>query len=211
MLMSRLPVDPCHLSLRGGLRASFVALAAAAGLFAAASASAQRYTPRDVGDWTVTAGKDKKGCFLTRAYKRAGGTTLLLGLDTDGSNHLSVLNANWSIKPRDQLTLDFRLTTGGYARHAAVGMASDGKQGFVTTFEAKFPAYFATSRILRIARGDVPVEQLNLEGSGAAVAELRRCVWIHKSKSVVAPAEKDRPGDIPVDPFAPDPKRKSKK
>ncbi|WP_260598558.1 hypothetical protein [Sphingomonas endolithica] len=178
-----------------------------AGLFAIGPANAQDYAARDVGGWTVTASRDKLGCFLTREFERAGGTTLLLGLDVDGTNHLSVLNANWSIKPREQMKLNFRLSTGGYANHIAVGMASEGKRGFVTTFEAKFPAYFASSKVLRISRGDVPVEQLRLEGSGAAVAELRRCVWIHKVKIAGGGARKDRPDDIPTDPFAPDARR----
>ena len=151
---------------------------------------------REIGDWTVTASRDGKGCFLTREYDRPGKTTLLFGLDGDGTNHLSVLNANWSIAPKDQLSLRFRLSNGGYAKHGAVGIAADGKQGFVTSFEAKFPVYFAASKVLDISRGNVPVEQLGLDGSGAAVAALRACVSLRR-----APA---RAGEIPKDPFAPD-------
>ncbi|SDF81061.1 hypothetical protein [Sphingomonas carotinifaciens] len=169
------------------------------------------YAARDVGDWTVAASKDGQGCFLTRTYDRAGDTTLLLGLDADGANHLSVLNANWSIKPKDRLKLDFRLSNGGYAKHAAIGLRSDGKQGFVTSFEAKFPAYFARSNELHIARGDVPVERLNLAGSGAAVAELRRCVAAQRLEAKAAKARKPRGDDIPEDPFAPSAPRRSKK
>ena len=120
--------------------------------------------------------KDGQGCFLTKVYDRPGDTTLLLGLDRDGTNHLTVLNSNWSIEPKQRLKLDFRLSKGGYAKHFAVGLASDGKRGFVTSFEPKFPAYFASSHMLAIARGDVPVERLPLDGSGAAVASLRQCV-----------------------------------
>jgi hypothetical protein len=196
---------------RSVFRATVIGSIVATALFAFAPARAQDYAVRDVGDWTVTASRDKQGCFLTRAYERPGDTTLLLGLDIDGTNHLSVLNADWSIKPQDQLRLNFRLSTGGYANHFAVGMASEGKRGFVTTFEAKFPAYFASSKVLRVSRGNVPVEQLSLEGSGAAVAELRRCVWIHKAKIVGGGARKDRADKIPTDPFAPDAKRNSAK
>lgn len=177
----------------------------------ASPASAIDYAARDVGDWTVAASKDGQGCFLTRTYDRAGDTTLLLGLDADGANHLSVLNANWSIKPKDRLKLDFRLSNGGYAKHAAIGLRSDGKQGFVTSFEAKFPAYFARSNELHIARGDVPVERLNLAGSGAAVAELRRCVAAQRLEAKAVKARKPRGDDIPEDPFAPSAPRRSKK
>lgn len=93
---------------------TFIPFALFAGLLASAHASAQEYSVRDVGGWTVAASKDKDGCFLTRTYGGDGETTLLLGLDVDGSNHLSVLNANWSIKPKDRWKLTFRLSKGGY-------------------------------------------------------------------------------------------------
>jgi len=176
------------------------------GLFASAAASAQDYSMRDVGNWTVAASKDKKGCFLTRTYDGPGKTTLLLGLDIDGSNRLSVLNDNWSIKEMEQLKLNFRLTRGGYSEHPVVGIASDEQKGFVTSFEAKFPSYFAASKALHISRGDVPVEQLSLDGSGAAVTELERCVSLFKGKPEADPQEKGRSDGIPRDPFAPDAK-----
>ena len=70
----------------------------------------------------------------------------------------------------------------------------------VTSFEAKFPAYFASSRTLHIARGKVPVERLDLDGSGAAVAELRRCVAAQRDDGRAA--RRPRGDDIPRDPFA---------
>lgn len=165
---------------------------------------------RAVGGWTVAASKDQKGCFLTRTYDGDGKTTLLFGLDTDGSNHLSVLNDNWSIQQGEQLKLNFRLTKGGYSEHAVVGMASGEKKGFVTTFEAKFPSYFATSKALHIDRGDVPVERLNLDGSGAAVAELERCVAIYRASPEADAPATERSDGIPRDPFSPDAKPRSK-
>jgi len=192
------------------LRATLFRCALLAGLFASAPAVAQDYAPRDVGGWTVAASKDKLGCFLTRTYPVTGETTLLLGLDIDGSNHLSVLNANWSIRQKERWKLTFRLSHGGYTEHEVIGMTSDGKKGFVTNFEAKFPAYFASSKALHIYRGDVPVEQLNLEGSGAAVAELRRCVALFAERPAAGARDKGRSGRIPRDPFAPDAARKSK-
>ncbi|QNQ10712.1 hypothetical protein [Sphingomonas alpina] len=201
--------EQVHIWFRVTVRWAFMPFALLAGLFASADASAQDYAMRDVGGWTVAASKDKDGCFLTRTYGGAGETTLLLGIDIDGSNHLSVLNSNWSIKQMDRLKLNFRLSTGGYSRQLVVGMESAGKKGFVTSFETKFPSYFAASKALHIYRGDVPVEQLNLDGSGAAVAELRRCVDIYRAKPVAGGREKGRSDQIPRDPFAPDAGRKS--
>lgn len=191
-------------------RAALAASALAAALLAAVPAAAQ-YASRTIEGWTVAASKDAKGCFLTREFDRNGGTTLLLGLDVDGSNHLSVLNPNWSIKPKEQLKLTYRLSRGDYGNHFAVGIQSEGKQGFVSTFEPKFPAFFAASKALHIARGDVPVARLDLQGSGAAIAELRRCVGAQKPGSSSA-AEDGTPGDdIPKDPFAPAAERKGKR
>jgi len=177
------------------------------GMLAGSPAAAQDYPARDVGGWTVAASKDRSGCFVTRTYDGAGATTLLLGLDVDGGNHLSVLNQNWSIRPKDAWKLTFKLTSGGYPDHSVVGMASDGKKGFVTNFDAKFPAHFAASKALHIYRGDVPVEQLALDGSGAAVAELRNCVALHAAKPADGKDRNGRTRTIPRDPFAPDGKQ----
>jgi len=181
----------------------------AAMLSASDPLSARDYGSHDVGGWTVTASKDGKGCFLTRDYDRTGETTLLLGLDIDGTNRLSILNANWSIKADDRLKLNFRLSNSSYPAHFAIGIISDGKQGFVTSFGAKFPTYFAASGTLDITRGDVPVERLSLEGAGAAVAELRHCVDDQRARP--AGGGKAQSDDIPRDPFAPVPARNSKK
>lgn len=192
---------PCGRKSRGHPRPSAIAgLVFAAGLLASVPASAQDYSARDVGGWTVAASKDGKGCFLTREYAE---TTLLLGLDTDDSNHVTVLNPNWSIRPKDRVELNFRLSNGSYPRHFAVGLASDGKRGFVTTFEARFLSRFAASQFLDVHRGEVPVEKLSLVGSGAAVAELRKCVDIFRAKPARGERGKERSG-IPRDPFAPD-------
>lgn len=182
-----------------------------AGLFAGVQSSAQDYPARNVGAWTVAASRDQKGCFLTRTYRGPGGTTLLFGLDTDGGNRLSILNANWSIREKERQSLNFRLSKVSFPKHLAIGMAADGKRGFVTNFGKEFPADFAASDFLHVSRGDVPVERLDLDGSGAAVAELRRCVDLHRVKPRPDARRSDRPGHIPIDPFAPDAGRRPKR
>lgn len=188
-----------------------LAIVAGVGAIAGGSANARDYASRNVGDWTVTPSKDGKGCFLTREYEPNGGTTLLLGLDADGTNRLSVLNANWSIKPKDKLKLNFRLSNSSYPAHFAIGIASDGKQGFVTSFGAKFPSLFAASKSLAISRGTVPVERVDLDGAGAAVTQLGKCVDDQRGAPAVAAGKKPRSDDIPEDPFASPSKKKSKK
>ena len=185
------------------VRPLFFLLACALGLNVGDPASARDYASRNVRGWTVVVSKDGKGCFLTKEYERKGGTTLFLGLDTDGTNRLTVLNANWSIKPKDKLTLNFRLSNSSYPAHFAVGMTSEGKRGFVTSFGAKFPSYFAESRFLNISLGDVPVERLDLDGGGAAVAALTDCVDDLRAKPAADVEREGDSDDIPTDPFAP--------
>ncbi|WP_454882921.1 hypothetical protein [Sphingomonas oryzagri] len=175
------------------------------------AAAARDYALRKVGDWTVTASKDGKGCFLTREYESNGGTTLLLGLDSDGTNRLTLLNPNWSIKPKDKLKLNFRLSNSSYPAHFAIGIVSDGKQGFVTSFGAKFPALFAASKTLRVSRGDVPVERVDLDGAGEAVKQLSNCVGDQHDRPAATDGVARRSSEIPTDPFASAPRKKSKR
>lgn len=180
----------------------------AAALLVAAPAFAQDYPARQIGDWTVAPSKDGSGCFISRDYDRPGHTSVLLGVSRDGSNHFSVLNENWSIRPQDRLKLTYKLSQGGYTNHAAVGIVADGKRGFVAAFDADFPTAFAGSKALHIDRGDTPVARLPLDGSGAAVAELQRCVAAQQGPAKVAATDDD---GIPRDPFAPVGKRKGKR
>ena len=94
-------------------------------------------------------------------------TTLLLGLDRAGRNHLSVLNRNWSIKPKDKLALTFRLSRGGYVDQAAVGMASDGKRGFVTTFEMRLGFLTAASAFSAFAWISAAPSTITITGATA--------------------------------------------
>lgn len=170
------------------------------------AAPVQGYATRDVGEWKVAAARDGDGCFMTRVYPRDGDTTLLFGLSANGSNRLTLLNANWSIRPQDRLTLDYRLSNRRLPKQPAIGLASGDKQGFVSAFDPKFPAQFAAATSLAIFRGETPVERLTLDGTGVAVAELRRCVAASKAAPATRPAIDDT---IPRDPFADSrPKRK---
>ena len=169
------------------------------------------YAMRDVGPWMVSASRDKQGCFLSRTYRKPRATTLLFGLDVDGSNRLTVLNANWSIREKEPLRLNFQLSNASFPRHLAVGIAAEGKQGFVTSFGATFPRQLAESEFLRIRRGNVPVEDLGLDGSGAAIAEMRKCVDQYREAHAKGRAVEDDTGRIPTDPFAIKARRDSKK
>ncbi len=172
---------------------------------------ARDYATRDVGPWVVSASSDRKGCFLTRTYDGPRATTVQFGLDADGTNRLTVLNANWSIQAKEQLRLTFRLSNASFPRHLSIGIATEGKRGFVTSFGVNFPTALAASNFLHIRRGDVPVEELTLDGSGAAIAELRKCVDLYRNAPAARPAAKAEKGRIPTDPFAIKTKSESRK
>lgn len=179
-------------------------------LFAVLLLTAQDAPPADLGDWAVFPSKDGQGCFATRRYAVPGNTTLLIGIDGDGSNHLSLLNDRWSIRPGARLSLAFKLTKGGYPDQRAIGIASNGQQGFVAAFEPQFPSYFASSKALFVDRDAVPVARLPLDGSGAAIAALRRCVDGQRAAAQPKADYPDQDG-VPADPFAAKPKRKTRK
>lgn len=197
--MPTVPCPPTPNRSRAVLAGTLLAAAA----LAAAPVAAQTYAARTLGAWTVRASGDASGCFVTRDYGGSGETTLLFGLDTAGENHVTLLNRDWSIKPKDRVELDFRLSNATYPRHFAVGLASNGKQGFVSSFDAAFPARLAGSRFLNIDRAGVPVERLPLDGSAAAIAELRRCVDAFRADSGGGAGQGGRSARVPKDPFAP--------
>jgi len=190
--------------------ASILCLLALATTLAGPAAFAAGYATRDVGAWIVSASSDQQGCFLTRTYPEPRGTTVQFGLDVDGSNRLTLLNPHWSIRAREQLRLDFHLSNSAFPRHLAIGIAPQGRRGFVTDFGAAFPRSFAGSSFLKVRRGDVAVEDLRLDGSAAAVAELRTCV--DRQRPVVGRrSTRDGGGRVPLDPFANDAGRDSGK
>lgn len=174
-------------------------LALATAAVAGGRSAAQDFAAEQQGEWTIAAAKDRQGCVMSRDYGGKGGTALLVGLSTDATNYLSVTNRNWSIRKGERMPLDFRLSNGAYPGHEVVGLETDDGHGFVTSFEAKFPAYLATSRFLNVDRGDVPVARLPLDGSGA-VAALRRCVGALGKHD--AASDTDGRAAVPTDPFA---------
>lgn len=181
------------------------------GLSLNAQASAQAYVVRSQGGWTIAPSSDAPGCFLTREYGGAGGTTLLFGVDVDGKNHLSMLNDNWSIRPKDRLALNFRLSGRGYPKQIAVGMASNGKRGFVTSFAPEFELELASSKFLYVDRGDVPVARIMLDGSGPALAELKRCIAAVSAELAAEASARSGAARVPKDPFAADIDKRSRK
>ena len=182
--------------------AGFLPLAVACSL--AAPLGAAEYRAREVAGWTVAETSDGTACLMGMDYEGEGSTRLILSLDPQGSNRLIVSNLNWSTKEDEELELDYALSSGTYEKHPTIGMRSDGRGGLVTGFEKPFPEYFAQSRYLHIRRDGTLVDRLSLDGSGAAMVELRRCVAGIRARAAAEAREKARWADIPADPFKTD-------
>lgn len=163
-----------------------------------AAAAAQERAPQRVGDWTVMVSKDGSGCFLNRAYGGPGHMLLLVGLDADGGDRVTVLNDNWSIAAGDKLRLDFRVADQRYADHFAVGFVAGPQRGFVTQFDPAFLDALAAGASLDIDRGKVPVARLSLDGSADALTALRACVADARAPAAATAAD----DGVPLDPFA---------
>jgi hypothetical protein len=165
---------------------------------------AAEYRAREIAGWTVSETSDGTACLMGMDYEGEGATRLILSLDPKGENRLIVSNLNWSTKEDEELELEYALSNGTYEKHPTIGMRSEGRGGLVTGFEKPFPDYFAQSRYLHIRRDGTLVDRLSLDGSGAAVTELRRCVAVVRSRAAVEAREKARWADIPTDPFKAD-------
>lgn len=166
------------------------------------AASAAEYRSREVGGWEVGETSSGDSCYIGMEYEGEGETLVLLSLDVEGTPYLLVSNYNWSIKDKDEFSLDYRLSNGTYTEHPAFGTKNGTRGGFVTTFETRFPEYFAQSTYLHITRDGNVVDNLSLTGTAVAVAELRRCVAIAKARTDAEAREKARLSHIPKDPFA---------
>lgn len=164
-------------------------------------AVAADYRTREVGGWEVGEGSDDS-CYIAMEYEGEGETTVVLSLDLDNQPYLLVSNYNWSIKDKDEFKLNYELSNGAYTDHPAIGSKSGIRGGFITIFEDRFPEYFAQSTYLHITRDGAFVDKLSLKGTGVAVAELRKCLAIVKTRAEAEAREKARFSDIPKDPFA---------
>lgn len=202
-IVRRAPIQSARIPRRAGRLPAMVRWPVlVVALLTPATAFAAAYPTRSVGAWVLSASSDQKGCFLSRNYPAPRQTELQFGLDIDGGNRLSILNPHWSIRPRERVTMDFRLSKIAFPRHLAIGIATGDKRGFVTSFGRSFPIHFAASPFLHVRRGDVPVEELDLDGSGAAIAALRTCVEHQRTTFGRSETPRRSNARIPTDPFA---------
>lgn len=173
----------------------------AALVFAAAPAVGQ------VRDWPSSQGFDvlqlDDSCVITTTYDFDGRSSVRLSLFWDGARaDLFLSSLGWSNRASAPYAVQYSL--GGFVYEGnARGLVSDGGyKGFVSGFDPAFLGDFARAESLYVTTGDTVVTHLNLSGSGAAIATLRRCTD-HVQEANAEQARRERRWDyIAPDPFA---------
>lgn len=153
------------------------------------------------GGWDISeAGND--GCGMGLEYEGEGETILVLILKVDGTVGLSLTNYKWSAVANREYDLIFVVNGTAYEGGKSVGTSDGYRKGFVTLFDPGFLKDFAAAKNLKVGSKGVLIDSLNLEGSAAGLAQLRRCVAHVKAVAAAEAREKARLAHIPEDPFA---------
>jgi TonB family protein len=175
-------------------------------LFVALGAVSTPATARewpDAGGWSIAETDENDGCLMASDFEGEGDTKLVVSLGIDGRVYVIANNYNWSATPGALYEFQYVVNGSRYSGGKAVGFESGLRKGFGTKMSAEFLDDFARGSSLRIYKEDGGlVDDLNLDGSGAGVAQLRRCVAHVKAVAAAEAREKARIAHIPRDPFA---------
>lgn len=142
-------------------------------------------------------------CGLSADYPLPGRSPVSLTLISDSSSvNLIMTSRDWSAKKDEKYELRFDLGDVFYEGEATGLVLDYIDKGFVAFLEPTFLDAFARAPSIYVTREDAVVAHLDLEGTAAAVAMLRRCS-AHVARINAAQAEQERRIDyIAPDPFA---------
>lgn len=152
-------------------------------------------------DWVVT--DSDTTCGMEREFEGAGDTTMGIVLDVDHGALLFVSNYNWTIKKGDKfdviVSIDDRLLEG-----PATGFEHGIHKGFTIPVRDEHVNAVAAGRGIDFYRADTKglIDSLKLDGTGAAVALMRRCLASVKARVTKERRDKAALAHIPADPFA---------
>lgn len=156
----------------------------------------------DAGDWEMARAEDR--CLTRLTYEGPGSTELNVSIELDGSSAVLINNQNWSARegvtyPEMEIVLDQWV----YSGPGGLGYISSGyRPGFSMIMPVDFLETFAQAKSLKVYNGDTLVDSLDLEGSAAAVASLRRCLMAVQRQRAAEERERRRWEHIPTDPFS---------
>lgn len=153
------------------------------------------------GGWEIY--DDDDNCSVFREFEGKGSTHLLLILFADGGSGASLTNTAWSTTKDEKYDLSWEVNGSVYTGTAfGLGDKYASRKGFGGKFGNEFIDDVAQGDSLHIYRGEVVVDHLALDGSGAAIAIARRCLQTVKATIAAAEREKRRFSHIADDPFA---------
>lgn len=147
------------------------------GLAAAAAANGA-----SAADWDSVAGWDvheidRSRCVVGRTFADPGATIVGLILSVDGEARIFASSPTWKTSAGAGVTASVALDDRTLIESGFVGVAERGRAGFVAAAPAAFLDSFASANALRLSAGaDGAARSLPLTGSGAGIAQLRRCV-----------------------------------
>ncbi len=144
-------------------------------------------------------------CAFARHFEGPGSTNLMVSEDVDGELVLNVSNYGWSIGQDDRFTLRIRIGNTSF-RGPAIGYRSGISRGFVTRIDQQMLNLIGSENLIQFYRLDGDnvtfIDGLRLDGSGTAIALMRRCVPEVRTRVARERAERERLAQFPRDPFA---------
>lgn len=164
--------------------------------------------------WEVVGDESDQSCSIARDFEGPGSSVLVLVAHAQKSSGAVLLsNSNWTIERGERVRMAFDLEgikDGSYEGNA-YGFRYDGRGAIGLSFpDLAFLADFAQASgidFFRVEGEDgkesyTAVDQLRLDGTGAAISAMRRCLSHQRQLIAAADAEKKRWEHIPGDPFS---------
>lgn len=168
-------------------------------MFTAQTAHARDW-PETAG-WVIFEGDDY--CGAQMEYEGKGATTLTVSFSVDGGVVVLLTNSGWSAVKDRPYEITWVLNGYEYSgRSLGIGEKYASQKGFGSKFGSDFIADFVKSSSLHVYRGDTLIDQLSLEGSGAATSISLKCLQSIKNRLDEQERERRRFSHIPDDPFA---------
>ena len=147
-------------------------------------------------------GREGDTCGISMEYEGEGATKLMIVGDGETDPIIHITNYNWTAKKDEKYTIQYHMG-GYYYEIPSIGVEFTGaRKGFATYISDKFVDDFARSPSIQLQVGDKLIDDLKLDGSGAAIAKFRACIRVRKAEIAKLKADDERLKHIPKDPFA---------
>jgi TonB family protein len=177
---------------------SIFAAFASASLIATTSAQADQWPSSGNFDVVETA----RGCAAGGDFALPGRSNTSFLVSFDGDEVVMVLGSRDWTPPADGTEVSFRFTDEGVFTGPISGTSfSNGQKGFAANFSPAVLEPFARSGSLVVAAGETVVAHLNMRGSAAAAATLRRCTDSVLRRNAAQAREEQAFDYIARDPF----------